>query len=281
MFTPYSYEKATPDNPHPGRFAPSYVKLLPTLFSAFGLALVGSVIWPILGYQIIAGKSLLDLPQSQPLLSPIVDDTIALASPEDNYPEVVSDIDYTKASTWFAMAPPEPNNGGFQVNPSSISNSGYFPPNLSQPTPTLEESDVALETFTVGVPSLGIDSATAIVNGEDLNQGLVHYPGSALPGHPGSVIIFGHSSLPSLYNPSNYKTIFATLPTISVGADIFITAEEVTYTYRVSKMYPVNPKDVWALRQDYSRKTLKLVTCVPPGTILKRLIVEANLVTNQ
>lgn len=280
MFTPYSYEKATPQNPHPGRLTPSYVKLLPTVFSALGLALVSSVVWPILGYHLLAGKSILSLPQKQPLLSPLVDESLALASPNDPYPEVVSDIDYTKASNWFALSPPPSSNTGFQVNPSTVTSSNFFPPDLTSAEPTEDPNQPTMDTFSVSVPTLGIDKATAKVNGEDLNQSLVHYPGSALPGEPGSVVIFGHSTLPSLYNPTNYKTIFATLPTISVGADVFVTADNITYTYRVSKMYTVNPKDVWALRQDYSHKTLKLVTCVPPGTTLKRLIVEANLVTN-
>ena len=94
-------------------------------------------------------------------------------------------------------------------------------------------------------------------------------------------MIFGHSTLPQFFDQKNYKTIFSTLPKLKVGSDIFVKYDGLEYTYRITKTYEVMPNELWVLRQDYSRKTLKLITCVPPGTTLRRLIIEAELITSQ
>ena len=47
----YSYRKATPDNPHPGRRIPKYLKTIPTLVSALGLGILGGVSYPIVRYD--------------------------------------------------------------------------------------------------------------------------------------------------------------------------------------------------------------------------------------
>jgi len=88
--------------------------------------------------------------------------------------------------------------------------------------------------------------------------------------------IFPSSIIPILEN--NLHIWLVKLPFIV--SDIFIAYDGIEYTYRVSKTYEVKPNELWVLRQDYSQKTLKVVTCVPPGTTLRRLIVEAQLIRN-
>jgi sortase (surface protein transpeptidase) len=39
----------------------------------------------------------------------------------------------------------------------------------------------------------------------------------------------------------------------------------------------VKPEDVFILEQNYEEKTLKLVTCVPEGTYLRRGVITATL----
>ena len=90
-------------------------------------------------------------------------------------------------------------------------------------------------------------------------------------------MIFCHSALPQFFNPTNYKTICATLPTIDVGERIIIRYDGVTYQYQVTELIEVKPDDLSVLDQDYSQRSLSLVTCVPPGTYLRRLVVKADL----
>jgi len=268
MLYSYSYQKATFENPHPGKKIPPYLKLIPTLASAVGLGLISSVIWPIINYQtsfIIRGKQ--DYPLSG-FISPLVlEDSSSVVAQENSGPQIISDVDFSKASNWF-------------TNSSLLINT-YKNPNQSGPQSPRPSSSSTVDFFKLSIPNLGIKNALVKINGEDLNKSLIHYPETALPGNLGSVIIFGHSTLPQFFKPDDYSSIFSTLPTIEVGSDIFINYDQVTYTYRVVKTYEVKPEDTWILRQDYDQKSLKLVTCVPPGTRLRRLIVEAKLIINQ
>lgn len=134
--------------------------------------------------------------------------------------------------------------------------------------------------YTISIPSLGIEDATASIGGEDLSESLIHYPGTALPGKLGNSVIFGHSILPQFYNPSNYLAIFSTLPTLEEGDEIEVIYDGVKYRYRVEEMFEVGPTDIQILEQDRGDSFLTLVTCTPPGHPLrpKRLIVRARIV---
>jgi sortase A len=91
-------------------------------------------------------------------------------------------------------------------------------------------------------------------------------------------VVFGHSILPQFFNPNNYMAIFSTLHTLELGDAIFVTYGDIKYQYQVIDMFEVQPKDVDVLDQDYNDKYLLLITCTPPGTYLRRLVVKTKLV---
>jgi len=144
--------------------------------------------------------------------------------------------------------------------------------------PQLPTHPSKITHYNLSIPKLKIESAVVTIGGEDLSESLIQYPGTALPGEYGNTVIFGHSVLPQFFNPKNYKTIFSTLPTLEEGDEILIDFDGVRYRYVVFKMIEVSPKDVSVLEQRYDGEYLSLVTCVPPGTYLRRLIVRAKLV---
>ena len=109
-------------------------------------------------------------------------------------------------------------------------------------------------------------------------ESLIQYPGTALPGQYGNPVVFGHSVLPQFFNPQNYKTIFSTLPTLKEGDEILIDFDGITYRYEVVSLHEVLPENVSVLEQRYNTEYLTLITCVPPGTYLRRLVVTARLV---
>lgn len=249
----YGYRKATPDNPHPGRRIPLYLKTIPTIISSLGLAIIAGVAWPVVSYQL---KDFRPFSQfNTGLLSPLYYESAASG---DQGPVIVNGLDYTKASNWF---------------PGSVQTELFSAP---PPSGTISGPDF----YNISIPSLGIADATVSINNEDLTKHLVQYPETALPGQPGAPVIFGHSSLPQLFDPKKYTTIFSTLPKIKTGSDIFITYDGQQYTYRVTNTLEVKPTELWVLRQNYDSKTLKVITCVPPGTTLRRLVVEASLIDN-
>src|SRR5690606_26351929 len=127
------------------------------------------------------------------------------------------------------------------------------------------------------IPKLKIENAIVSTRDYDLEQHLVQYFGTAIPGENGTAVIFGHSTLPSWFDPKNYKTIFATLHTIKTGDEIFITVNGATYKYKIFSILITDPEDTNILSQSYDNSYITIVTCTPPGTIWKRLIVRAAL----
>jgi len=135
----------------------------------------------------------------------------------------------------------------------------------------------------IQVPELGVESlkeqdwnALEDKIRDSLLQGVVHYPGTANPGQKGNVFITGHSSN-VFWEPSAYNTIFALLPRLQEGNDIYITHNQQEYHYRVTSKKEVSPKDVSVLNQG-NGYTMTLMTCTPVGTNLKRLVVIAELI---
>ena len=132
--------------------------------------------------------------------------------------------------------------------------------------------------YNLSISNLGIFNAVVSVGGENLSEGLIHYGGTAYPGSFGNAVIFGHSVLPQFFNPHDYMTIFSTLPTLKMGDEIIVDFDGVRYCYQVEEMVEVEPEDLSILEQRFDDSYLTLITCVPPGTYLRRLVVKARLV---
>jgi len=158
-------------------------------------------------------------------------------------------VDYTNPKSWFPAAP-------------------ILPPQPSRIT-----------HYNFSIPKLGIKEATVQIGGEDLMASLIQYPGTSLPGQYGNTVIFGHSVLPQFFNPQNYKTIFSTLPKLEKGDEILLDFDGIRYRYLVRQIIETAPEDVSVLEQTFDSQWLSLITCVPPGTYLKRLVVRAQLVS--
>jgi sortase A len=150
-------------------------------------------------------------------------------------------------------------------------------PNAWFPTSPQKKVVTPVNTYTLSIPKLKIADALVTVAGDDLGVSLVHYGGTALPGEYGNTVVFGHSTLVQLYNPSNYKTIFSLLPTLKVGDEIDVTYDGISYKYIVYDLTVTQPSDLSALAQRFDDSYLTLVTCVPPGTYWQRFHVFARL----
>ncbi len=155
-------------------------------------------------------------------------------------------IDYTNAKNWFYNAP----EGG-------------------------KKSQVPF--YTLSIPKLNIQNATVATVDTNLSKHLVNYPGTPVPGTKGNSVIFGHSTLPQLFDLSNYKTIFATLYLLKAGDTVSATVNGVTYKYKIFDISVVPPTDTSIFTQDLNDSYLTLVTCTPPGTTWKRLILKGKL----
>jgi len=241
----YVYLKARPK---------TFLSAVLPVFSGFllmsGLSIIIWAAYPIMAFEIFL------TPKFSVLIKPIPEGVIAEAMENRNIDnpsailgvtDTFAETDYTKASNWFPKSPQrrEEKEGGGD--------------------------------YTLSIPKLNIKDALVSVGGEDLNKSLIHYGGTGFPGEYGNAVIFGHSVLPAFFDPKNYRTIFSTLPTLANGDEIFTTYDGVTYRYVVWEMRVVSADDISVLEQKYDTSYVSLVTCVPPGTYWKKLIVKGRL----
>lgn len=242
--------------------------ILPTVLLLLGLGLVGSATLPILGYYVSDFSDNLGELKSPVSADQLLDSTpLALTATQEasgtDFGTLVNDdsgpiilnsaLDYTNLSNWFS---------GSEVSLNA---------------------DQEAVTYTLDIPDLKISNAQVLVGGTDLNHSLIQYPGTALPGQAGSPVIFGHSVLRQFYspaetNPRRYNSIFSFIMTLEKGDKIYLTHDNVRYTYVVQSKTEVKPTDTFILSQRYDARQLKLVTCVPEGTYLRRGVITAQLV---
>ncbi len=132
--------------------------------------------------------------------------------------------------------------------------------------------------FELTIPTIKLQDIKVVVDSNDFEHNLAHLPGSALPGEKGNVFVTGHSSLAQFFKPDNFKAIFANLPNIKKGDEIFVTAGGQSFVYVVEGMRIVDPKEISVVNPPNSTgRYLSLMTCVPPGFNTKRLVVLARL----
>lgn len=254
----YTYHKAIPIVIQPVPPVHPLKRLLGPVLITFGSIMVTNVIWPIVEHQLISSPKL----QKSEMVAPIPKERLyAVASPPamaqqsleiSTVPQAVgADVDYTKVSNWFPEAK--------QTNPDKPG------------------------SYILTIPEVDVFNAVVNIGGEDLDKSLIHYSGTALPGQLGSPVIFGHSILRQFYNPSEknkdrYKSIFSKIMTLKTGDQIFVDYDGIKYTYEVKDKVEVKPEDLFILEQKYSNRELKLITCVPEGTYLRRGVIVAQLV---
>lgn len=162
---------------------------------------------------------------------------------------------------------------------SSISSlsTNYDNPNNWFTNVPIQKDHYAVNSYRISIPAINITNAIISTSDTDLAHHMVQLGGSALPPDKGVTIIFGHSTLPQLFDPANYHTILANAYKIKVGDSLFTTVGNITYKYKVYSILVVNPDDTSALIQHYDDSFLELITCTPPGTLWQRLVIQSRL----
>lgn len=108
----------------------------------------------------------------------------------------------------------------------------------------------------------------------DLEKGVVHYANTSMPGKSGNVAITGHSSN-YWWSQGKYNSVFALLDQLAPGDQAAILKDGKKYVYEVTGSEVVEPTRVSVLAP-MSEPTLTLITCVPVGTNINRLVVRAR-----
>ncbi len=182
------------------------------------------------------------------------------------YDEYLFGTDPKKADT---------DNDGY--NDGTEVHNGYEP---AIPGEVRPEVTIAINKINVEVPVVLSKSKDEKKIQEDLNQGVIHYPKTAMPGQRGNMYIAGHSSN-YVWSKGAYNYAFKRLNDLVEGDEIMITVKfhngkKIKYRYKVFIKEEVAPDDnrIFAKTQ---ASELTLTTCWPLGTNLRRLMIKAQL----
>ncbi|MEN9553023.1 MAG: hypothetical protein RLY24_618 [Actinomycetota bacterium] len=107
------------------------------------------------------------------------------------------------------------------------------------------------------------------VTDTQFDRGVGFWPGTALPGTRGNVVLGGHrtAALRPFYNIEKMKP----------GDLITVSRPGKSFTYKVSKVLVVRPTAVWIV-EPTATPMLTLFTCHPRGSTSMRYVVRATLV---
>lgn len=133
--------------------------------------------------------------------------------------------------------------------------------------------ELADENGVIAVLSIPSISCKEVVK-EGSNRGILakalgHMEGTAFPGRMGNCVIAGHRNY-------NFGLYFNRLNEVVKGDEITLTTREKVYTYTVTEIKVVEPKEISILEQTEDTR-LTLITCTPIYIATHRLIVVAQL----
>lgn len=144
------------------------------------------------------------------------------------------------------------------------------------------QGELIIPALNVQAPIIWSQSVDESEIMNDLESGLIHYPGSAFPGFKGNSYITGHSSYYT-WSKSSFKDILKDLEKLKVGDEVifsltFTDGHSVRVIYEVtSEGEVVTPYDRRIFQDSEEKYELTLVTCWPLGSNWKRIMVKGKL----
>jgi sortase A len=170
------------------------------------------------------------------------------------------------------------NQTKYALNPPKVSTPGNL---ASAGTPSVAAKPAPTQAFRIMIPKIGKDAPVVLSSSRDskamaadLENGVAHYSGTALPGEDGNVALTGHSSN-YWWDKGAYNYVFQNLNSLNAGDQIILYYGGGTYTYQVTAKQVVSPNESQVLNPT-SSKTLTLITCWPVYTNWQRLVVTAT-----
>jgi sortase A len=143
------------------------------------------------------------------------------------------------------------------------------------------ESKLIIPKINVDVPVIYGVANTHDAQMAAMQNGVAHFaiPGAnSVPGQIGNTSLSGHSSN-DLFEPGDYKFVFAQLDKLQNGDTIYVNYQGTRYSYVVTKKEVVAPSDGQKLVYQTDKPILTLITCTPLGTSTNRLLVTAEQVS--
>lgn len=146
------------------------------------------------------------------------------------------------------------------------------PPALQTPVAPPSDSYAAEPVIEIGsivIPKIGVDMTMYEgIRLSTLDYGPGHWPGTAMPGQAGNVVVGGHRT-------SSHR-VFRNIDQLTAGDEIIFRDSAGQHTYRVNRVEIVEPSAVWIVNPT-ATPTATLFACHPPGSTRQRIVVFADL----
>lgn len=133
-------------------------------------------------------------------------------------------------------------------------------------------TSIGLDLPVANPTTTNVDALDAV-----LNSAVARYPGSALLGQQGNVLMFGHSShLPIVHN--HFYQAFNGLPDLKVGAVVTLVGGGLSYNYQVTNVRHTDATEEYIDLGTDNGARLTLSTCDTFGKKTARWVVEAKFI---
>lgn len=157
---------------------------------------------------------------------------------------------------------------GYLIRQTSDSKEALAPPNT--------EFALVIDKIGAVAPIIReVDPLDPRIYQRALKDGVAHAQGTSLPGEKGNIFLFAHSSA-DLLTATSYNSVFYLLHHLEEGDEIKLYYQDREYRYLVTAKAKVDATAVSYLQNGSKEPTLTLMTCWPPGTTYKRLVVIAK-----
>lgn len=121
----------------------------------------------------------------------------------------------------------------------------------------------------IEIPKLGLDSTLGEgISLRNIDRNPSHWPGTAMPGQPGNVVVAGHRV--------THTRPFRNIDRLQPGDEVFFTVGGSRYRYVVTGSQVVTPDRTEIVNQTPDA-TGTLFACHPPGSARYRLVVHLRL----
>lgn len=140
---------------------------------------------------------------------------------------------------------------------------------VPQPPPEPRIAEPYLELGRIEIPKLRIDQPLLEgVSLTTLDRGPGHWPGTAMPGEIGNVVVAGHRT--------SHGRVFRHLDQLLPGDEVVLSTASGRFRYVVSGTSVVTPDAMYVIDQTPAR-TATLFACHPPGSTRQRIVVHLQL----
>lgn len=126
-----------------------------------------------------------------------------------------------------------------------------------------------VELGSIEIPKLGLTrSMFEGIRETTLDRGPGHWPGTAMPGELGNVVVAGHRV--------SHNRDFRDIDQLVAGDEVIFATPAGRFVYLVESIRIVEPHEMWIVTQTYDKRAT-LFACHPPGSTAQRIVAHLRL----